>query len=176
MKATAIILLICLLLSLCACTQRSAPTMASIQPETQTISASVQEAEKDESMVNSKVDLSPLTESSLGQALVASIREVESVVVTGTGDGEVVYESADDVLAQGFYDALQVVNESFETLDIRPIDYEIDFTTALGITKHYGLWINFSIDNNVIVQCDDALWDLPISESNWIRAKIGGLA
>ena len=167
MRRTAFSLILCLLLSFCACTQRSAaPTMA-VQPTTKEPTRDMTEVSE---KLQPQVDLSPLTESSLGQALVASVREVESVVITSTANGEVVYESTDDVLSQGFYDALQIINEEYETLDIRPIDYEVDFTTALGITKHYGLWINF------IVQCDGDLWDLPIGESNWLRAKIGGLA
>ncbi len=173
MRQTAFSLILCLLLSFCACTQRSAaPTMA-VQPTTKEPTRDMTEVSE---KLQPQVDLSPLTESSLGQALVASVREVESVVITSTANGEVVYESTDDVLSQGFYDALQIINEEYETLDIRPIDYEVDFTTALGITKHYGLWINFTKDNNVIVQCDGDLWDLPIGESNWLRAKIGGLA
>ena len=173
MRRTAFSLILCLLLCFCACTQRSAaPTMA-VQPTTKEPTRDMTEVSE---KLQPQVDLSPLTESSLGQALVASVREVESVVITSTANGEVVYESTDDVLSQGFYDALQIINEEYETLDIRPIDYEVDFTTALGITKHYGLWINFTKDNNVIVQCDGDLWDLPIGESNWLRAKIGGLA
>ena len=173
MRRTAFSLILCLLLSFCACTQRSAvPTMA-VQPTTKEPTRDMTEVSE---KLQPQVDLSPLTESSLGQALVASVREVESVVITSTENGEVVYESTDDVLSQGFYDTLQIINEEYETLDIRPIDYEVDFTTALGIKKHYGLWINFTKDNNVIVQCDGDLWDLPIGESNWLRAKIGGLA
>ena len=173
MKRTAFSLILCLLLSFCACTQRSAaPTMV-VQPTTKEPTRDMTEVSE---KLQPQVDLSPLTESSLGQALVASVREVESVVITSTANGEVVYESTDDVLSQGFYDALQILNEEYETLEIRPIDYEVDFTTALGITKHYGLWINFTKDNNVIVQYDGDLWDLPIGESNWLRAKIGGLA
>ena len=133
MRRTAFSLILCLLLSFCACTQRSAvPTMA-VQPTTKEPTRDMTEVSE---KLQPQVDLSP----------------------------------------QGFYDALQIINEEYETLEIRPIDYEVDFTTALGITKHYGLWINFTIDNNVIVQCDGDLWDLPIGESNWLRAKIGGLA
>ncbi|MBQ8598788.1 MAG: hypothetical protein IJ411_01545 [Oscillospiraceae bacterium] len=123
-----------------------------------------------------ETDLAPLTENSLGHALLGCIKEVESVTVTSTESGEVLYESTDDVLSQGFYDAMQIINEEFETLDIRPIDYEVEFTTRLGINKSYGIWVNFTKDNNVIVQSEDGLWDIPIAESNWIRARLIGLA
>lgn len=174
MKVQTMVLLLCLFLVLCGCSQRSVPAAAaSNEPSVAKTEETSQKST--ETLLMPEADLSPLTENSLGHALLGCIKEVETVTVIGTESGEVFYESTDDVLSQGFYDALQIINEEFETLDIRPIDYEVEFTTRLGINQSYGIWVNFTNDNHVIVQGDDRIWNIPMAESNWIRARLTGL-
>lgn len=180
MKVQSILMAFGFVLIFSACSQRSVPA-AAVSKEFVSEQSNVAKVEKThqktaEGLLTTETNLSPLTENSLGHALLGCIKEVESVTVTSTKSGEVLYESTDDVLSQGFYDAMQIINEEFETLDIRPIDYEVEFTTMLGINKSYGIWVNFTKDNNVIVQSGDALWDIPIVESNWIRTRLTGLA
>lgn len=164
MKFKILVVLSCLLL-FSSCTQRSIPTRA------------LQTSEPvDEHAMTVSTDLTPLTESSLGQAVVGVMREVETVVITKISSEEVVYESTDDVLSQGIYDAIQLVEEELEVMDLQQNNYEVSFTTSLGMDKKYSLWINFSQEDHVIAQYNDMMWSLPLNESNWIRAKISGLA
>ena len=183
MKAIRLIACTLTLLSLAACSSRSAPVSAAVGTETSAEESAVlestavaEENTKSTSGETLQVDLSPLSKSALGQALSSCIKEVTCVTITDTGSGEVVYESTDEVLSQSIFDAMQIVNEEFDSLDIRPYDFQVDFDTQLGIQKSYGIWVNFIIDNNVIVQSDNGLWDVPITESNWLRARLTGLA
>ena len=163
MKNKLLALLLCLLFLLSSCTQRSVPARA-MPTEISEISEEIQ------------VDLSPFTETSLGQAIVGVVTDVETVVITKADSGEVVYQSADDVLSQGFYDALQMIDEEHDVLDIGSIDYEVKFSTTLGISKQYGLWLKVNQEDPVIVQCNERIWTLTVNESSWIRDRIGGLA
>ena len=163
-----VVLLFLIILTLTSCTQRSAAVVNTIQEDTE-LTTEIAELNV------SDIDLQPLTQSSLGQGLVGSIQRVETVKIVNTANGEVVYQSNDDVLSQGFYDALQVRNESLELTNTGPFDYEVSFTTSLGMIKEYSACINFSSDDHVIVQYNEEWWGLSISESNWLRAKIGGL-
>ena len=161
MKGIALFLV---LLLLNACTARSAPASAAMQTENTSIPA--------ENAVS--VDLSPLSESSIGQALLGCVRQVESVTITSYSSGEVAYESTDDVLSQSFYDALQIVDEMQESINAVVHDYEAEFHTTLGIQKTYWLWTKS--DDAVLVQCEDEIWTLPQTESDWIRSRLTGLA
>ncbi len=162
MKGIAVILMLLLVFS--GCTTRTVPTSAIMQTETESVPA--------ENTVS--VDLSPLSESSIGQALLGCVREVESVTIINRNSGEVAYESTDDVLSQSFYDAVQIVDEMQECIETVLHDYEAEFHTALGIQKTYLLWTQSR--NAVIVQCEDEIWTLPQTESDWIRSRLTGLA
>ncbi len=176
MKSTRMIIcLLAFLLVLSGCSKRSLPASAafSVQPASE---EAVPEAGSSTAGGNiPEADLTPLTQSSLGQALRSCIREVNSVTVTDAARGELIYQSEDAVLSQSFYDALQIVHEEFDTLDIRPYDFDVRFSTMLGVEKSYGIWVNFTLDNHVIVQGEGGLWDVPLTESNWIRARLSGL-
>ena len=154
--------LIVAFLFLAGCTSRTAPVSVDIKQE---IPAEQQAAEW---------NLSPLSESSIGQALLSCVREVNSVVITEVSSGEVAYESADDVLSQSFYDAVQIVAESCETIDSVVHDYEVTFHTTLEIEKTYRLWTR--AHEAILVQCEDEIWFLPQTESDWIRSRLTGLA
>ncbi len=169
MKAICLLFCAICLLGSTGCTERT--ISAAVLPDTET----KEEIAAPDIQREAQIDLSPFTEISVGQAIVSHVKEVSSVIVTDTKDGEVVYESTDELLSQSFYDALQIVNEEFDTLDIRPIDFEVHFVTNLGLEKTYGLWINFQKDNHAIVQWEDRYWDLPLDESNWLRSRIQGL-
>ena len=99
-----------------------------------------------------------------------------AVTVVSTANKENTWQTQDDVLAQSVYDALQIKNEEYETLDIRPYDFDITFTTADEEKISWGIWINFKKDNNVIVQ-DSAgsLWDIPVCDSNRLRIVLTDL-
>ncbi len=101
---------------------------------------------------------------------------VVAVTVVSTANKENTWQTQDDVLAQIVYDALQIKNEEYETLDIRPYDFDITFTTADEEKISWGIWINFKKDNNVIVQ-DSAgsLWDIPVCDSNRLRIVLTDL-
>lgn len=159
MKALSVFLSLLLMLGLCSCQQRSAPTAAMDQPTSQ-----------------QELDLSSLTESSVGQALLGCVKEVNSVTITDQSTGEVVYQSADDVLSQSMYDALQIVQESLEAMDTVVADYAVDFSTKLGFAKQYQLWMSLNNDALVTVGAESAYWTLPQTESDWLRSRLKGLA
>lgn len=113
------------------------------------------------------------------EELQESLKELPCVVavtVVSTANKENTWQTQDDVLAQSVYDALQIKNEEYETLDIRPYDFDITFTTADEEKISWGIWINFKKDNNVIVQ-DSAgsLWDIPVCDSNRLRIVLTDL-
>lgn len=110
-----------------------------------------------------------------GKAIFGYVADMTDVTVTSTADGSVAFSSEDEVVAQSFYDAIQIKNEEYDELDIRPCDYELQFTNKMGQSHIYGFWINFQKENAVIIKDGEALWDLPIFESNWFRAMLGGL-
>lgn len=101
---------------------------------------------------------------------------VVAVTVASTANKENTWQTQDDVLAQSVYDALQIKNEEYETLDIRPYDFDITFTTADEEKISWGIWINFKKDNNIIVQdSSGSLWDIPVCDSNRLRIVLTDL-
>ena len=168
MKKINSILIFLMIFTLCSCSSRSIETI-SVQENNLSTAVSEENSAED-------IDLSVLSENTLGQNLLSVMREVCKITVNSTNSGELVYESEDIALSQSFYDALQIVNEEYESLDIRPYDFEVVFDTALGKQKSYGIWVNFEKNNNVIVQHDGKFWDIPISDSNFIRTRLAGLA
>lgn len=177
------------LLLLCACSQRSMPTAAtrSDVPKVETEQTEPTDSKgcKDskvsmDNMESGGEEAKPLSLSrlTLGQALRSCIRQVETVTVTGLSDEETVYSTADDVLAQGFYDALQSHNGdsvSFQYITDYQ-DYHVHFTTTLGIDQEYQLSIHLNQDDAVWVQSGEESWFLPLRESNWLRERLNGLA
>ena len=158
MKSIALLLT---LLVLSACTSRSTP-----------VSAAMAEVEPIGEQEVISMDLSPLSESNIGQALLGCVKEVVSVTITDENSGEVVYESVDDFLSQSFYDAIQLAEENLESMDAVVHDYLVEFDTALGIQKSYQIWLGESI----IVQNENKIWTLPQSESDWLHSRLDGLA
>ncbi len=158
MKALSVFLSLLLVMGLCSCQQRSAPVAAMKEPSSQ-----------------QELDLAPVTESSLGQALLGCVKEVNTVTITSTNSGEVVYQSADDVLSQSMYDAINIIAEPLEVMETVLADYSVDFSTKLGFDKNYELWLKLSENGPITVGEEGTFWTLPQSESDWLRSRLQGL-
>lgn len=101
----------------------------------------------------------------------------EALSVVSTTNSENTWKTQDEVLAQSVYDAFQIKHEEYETLDIRPYDFDVVFTDADGNEITYGMWINFERDNNVIVRDSEGkLWDIPVYDSNRLRIILEALS
>ena len=155
---------LCLLALLCACDERTVPAS--------TVTATMEQQMQTEI----EMDLSPLTKNSLGEALLSSIEEVKCVTVTDSESGELVYESKDDMLSQSFYDALQIVHEETEKVEEKLYNYNISFAMQLGFEKSYQMKVEPQQNGHVTVQKGEKTWLLPETESDWIRARLSGLA
>ena len=64
--------------------------------------------------------------------------------------------------------------ESCEAMDSVVHDYEVTFHTTLEFEKTYRLWTR--AHEAILVQCEDEIWFLPQTESDWIRSRLTGLA
>jgi len=159
MKILSVFLSVLLMLGLCSCQQRSAPAAAI-----------------EELTPQQELSLSPLTESSIGQALLGCVKEVNSVTIIDKANGEVVYESFDDVLSQSMYDAVNIIAEPVEVMQSVVADYSVAFSTKLGFEKSYEIWLKISAEGPILVSAEGSVWSLPQTESDWLRSRLNGLA
>ncbi len=169
MKGICLLLCGLLLISGSGCTERTAPvsTQASVE-------SSNEQTAVPETTIDALVDVSPLTQLSVGRALLSHVKEVSSVTVTQQKSGEVVYVSTDELLSQSFFDALRIRNEQLE-LPEESADYVVHFVSQMGIEQSCGLYLSLMNPDPVVVQWEDECWSLPQDESNWIRSRISGL-